>query len=64
MTYRVLKASKAEYESFDVTEDETAMAEVKELGYLAAPVVKVTAPDGTILDHWSGFQPERIKKYL
>ena len=38
----------------DLSEDQTALETVKELGYLQAPVV---VTDG---DHWSGFRPDKI----
>jgi glutaredoxin-like protein NrdH len=38
----------------DLSQDETALAAVKELGYLQAPVVI------TDEDHWSGFRPDKI----
>jgi len=53
-TYRALDSRGIEYEVLDVTEDETALATVKELGYLQAPVV---VADG---EHWSGFRPDKI----
>ena len=53
-TYRALDKQGIEYEVFDVSTDDEALATVKELGYLAAPVV--VAGD----DHWSGFQPGKI----
>lgn len=64
MTYRVLDTAGAYYESHDVTEDARSMEIVKELGYLQAPVVAVYDVNGSLEDHWSGFQPERIKQYL
>ena len=53
-TYRALDSKGIEYEVFDVSEDEQALAHVKELGYLQAPVVI------TDEDHWSGFRPDKI----
>ena len=38
-TYRALDKQGIEYEVFDVSTDDEALATVKELGYLAAPVV-------------------------
>ena len=55
MTTRALDAQGVEYEIFDVTADEKALQTVKDLGYLQAPVVVAGA------DHWSGFQPDRLK---
>jgi glutaredoxin-like protein NrdH len=53
-TYRALDGKGIEYEIFDVSEDEKALAMVKELGYMQAPVV--VAGD----EHWSGFRPDKI----
>lgn len=53
-TYRALDKKGVEYTVVDVTQDAEAMALVRELGYLQAPVV--VAGD----THWSGFRPDRI----
>ncbi|MFD2674332.1 glutaredoxin-like protein NrdH [Gulosibacter bifidus] len=53
-TYRALDKQGIEYEVFDVSADDKALAAVKELGYLQAPVVV------TEEDHWSGFRPDKI----
>ena len=53
-TYRALDKQGIEYEVFDVSVDEKALAAVKDLGSMQAPVV-VTEDD-----HWSGFRPDKI----
>lgn len=53
-TYRALESNGIEYEILDLSEDENALATVKELGYLQAPVVV------TDDEHWSGFRPDKI----
>lgn len=53
-TYRALDSKGIEYNILDLSEDETALETVKELGYLQAPVV-VTEDE-----HWSGFRPDKI----
>lgn len=53
-TYRALDKQGIEYEVFDVSADEKALAAVKELGYMQAPVVVTDS------DHWSGFRPDKI----
>ena len=53
-TYRKLDENGMDYTLVDVSEDEAALARIKELGYLQAPVVMV---DGV---HWSGFRPDKI----
>ncbi len=52
-TYRALDAKGIEYEILDLSEDPTALEQVKALGYLQAPVV--VTDEG----HWSGFVPTR-----
>ena len=54
MTYRALDKLGVNYNTVDITEDADALARIKGLGYLQAPVV--IAGD----DHWSGFQPDKI----
>ena len=51
---RALDSKGIEYEVHDLSEDPAALAEVKALGYLQAPVVV------TDEDHWSGFRPDKI----
>ncbi len=53
-TYRALDSKGIEYNVLDLSEDETALETVKELGYLQAPVVV------TDDEHWSGFRPDKI----
>ena len=53
-TYRALDAQGIEYEIHDLSEDPTALEQVKALGYMQAPVVD------TDEDHWSGFRPDKI----
>ena len=53
-TYRALDARGIEYEIHDLSEDPTALEQVKALGYMQAPVIV------TDEDHWSGFRPDKI----
>ena len=53
-TYRALDSKGIEYQVLDLTEDPSALEQVKSLGYLQAPVVI------TDEDHWSGFRPDKI----
>jgi len=53
-TKRALDKKGLEYDVVDVTEDPEALALVRELGYLQAPVV---VADDT---HWSGFRTDQI----
>lgn len=54
-TKRALNKAGISYDLVDITEDADALAKVKSLGYVQAPVV-ITAED-----HWSGFRPDKIK---
>lgn len=54
-TKRALDKAGLAYDVIDITEDADALASVKALGYVQAPVV---VTDG---DHWSGFRPEKMK---
>lgn len=53
-TKRALDAQGLDYDVIDLSEDAEALAQVKALGYLAAPVV--VAGD----EHWGGFRPDKI----
>jgi glutaredoxin-like protein NrdH len=64
-TYRALDNRHIDYEIRDVSTDDQALEQVKNLGYLQAPVVLVDGldeldPDGDPEDHWSGFRPDKI----
>lgn len=54
-TKRALNKAGVAYDVVDITEDAEALAKVKSLGYVQAPVVI------TSQDHWSGFRPDKIK---
>ncbi|GAB4097783.1 glutaredoxin-like protein NrdH [Brachybacterium horti] len=54
-TKRALTKAGIAYIVVDVTEDAVALAKIKALGYMQAPVVIANE------DHWSGFRPDRIK---
>lgn len=58
MTKTLLDALAVPYVLEDIT-DPGNLAAVKELGFLAAPVVTV---GDSADDMWSGFQPDRIKE--
>lgn len=53
------------YESVDISVPEGAewYAKAKELGYMQAPVVLVFDLAGVIIDHWSGFRPDKLAEY-
>ncbi|MDO5663173.1 MAG: glutaredoxin-like protein NrdH [Brachybacterium sp.] len=54
-TKRALNKAGVDYALVDLTEDAEALATVKALGYMQAPVV-ITGDD-----HWAGFRPDKIK---
>lgn len=53
-TYKALDKRGSDYTVIDITQDTAALAYVRKLGYLQAPVVVAGA------DHWSGFKPDKI----
>lgn len=68
-TARLLNRMGAPYTKVDVTEDDVAYAFVKQLGYQQVPVVVVRGlhvegdgRDGNIVERWSGFNPDRVKR--
>lgn len=68
-TARLLNRMGAPYTKVDVTEDDVAYAFVKNMGYQQVPVVVVRdrhvegdGRDGNIVEHWSGFNPDRVKR--
>ncbi len=54
-TKRAFTKAGVAFDVVDITEDADALARVKALGYVQAPVV--IAGD----DHWSGFRPDKVK---
>ena len=62
-TYRELDRRGADYVPRDITKDPEALAFVKELGYLQAPVVTAEYPNGDT-HHWGGFRPDKIQEHL
>lgn len=57
-TKRMLSKADVPYDVVDLSQDADAMTMVKELGYVAAPVVTVDDR------HWSGFRIEKIKNLI
>lgn len=64
-TYRSLDKKKLAHSSVDISLPEGAewYEKAKELGYVQAPVVIVLDFDGNIIDHWSGFRPDKLQVY-
>ncbi|MBC9927366.1 glutaredoxin domain-containing protein [Leucobacter sp. cx-169] len=58
-TERHLNDAHVEYTKIDASEDEAALARMKELGYLQAPVVVL--PNG---HHWSGYRPDHLNDVI
>lgn len=56
-TIQALDRKGLDYELIDISEDENALAFVKDLGYLQAPVIV------TDENHWSGYDPDKIDEY-
>ncbi|CAM3492689.1 glutaredoxin domain-containing protein [Tsukamurella hominis] len=50
------------YEVVDISQDDAARELVVGMGYLQAPVVLVrNSATGELVEHWSGFRPDRAK---
>lgn len=47
-------------EVIDLSQDAEALAFVKRLGHLGAPVLVVRDDDGNVAEHWAGFRPDKI----
>ena len=47
----------------DLSTDELALAAVKDLGYMQAPVVFVRYPGGSE-SHWNGFNPQKLDGFI
>ena len=62
-TRKYLTDRNTRFETVDLSTDELALAAVKDLGYLQAPVVFVRYPNGSET-HWSGFQPSRLDGFI
>lgn len=56
MTKKFLTREGIEYKEIDLTQDESAMEQVKEWGYAAAPVVLAGN------EHWSGFKLDYLRQ--
>lgn len=63
-TYRKLDNLGIPFEPKDVSVSDEDLAYIKGLGYLQAPVVTVFDETGALVDHWSGYRPDRISAHL
>lgn len=63
MTAKLMDAEGLAPTVFKMDEDPDALQKVKELGYLAAPVVVHENEQGDV-EHWSGFRPDMIKQII
>jgi glutaredoxin-like protein NrdH len=53
-TYRALDRKGIEYKKVDISQDPAALEQIRDLGFMQAPVVI------TENDSWSGFRPDKI----
>jgi glutaredoxin-like protein NrdH len=61
-TKRELDKKGLTYNTVDLTTNEEAYNNItNNLGYKSAPVVIVTDETGETIEHWSGFQPEKLR---
>lgn len=62
MTKKVLNQKGITYKEFRIDEDDQALEVAKGLGYLQAPVVVVGFEHPSMGgEHWSGFQPDKLR---
>lgn len=61
-TYKDLERKGVDYSVDDIYAEEN-FAMVQELNYMSAPVVTVRE-NGELVDHWSGFRPDKIDELV
>ena len=62
-TKKYLSERHTKFETVDLSTDELALAAVKDLGYMQAPVVFVRYPGGSET-HWNGFNPSKLDGFI
>ena len=62
-TKKYLTERNTKFETVDLSTDELALAAVKDLWYLQAPVVFVRYPNGSET-HWNGFNPSKLDGFI
>lgn len=62
-TKRWLDRRGVEYRTVDVSQNPDDLAAIKELGYVAAPVVIVSNGDPETDIHWQGLHVDNLTKY-
>ena len=63
-TKKLLTKLELGFDIVDLTQNEEDYRFVTEhLGYKAAPVIIVRDDEGNVVDHWSGFDPDKIGGY-
>jgi glutaredoxin-like protein NrdH len=61
-TYRALDKKGIAYQTVDISKDEAALERLKALGHMQAPVVEHVDNEGALVDHWTGFRPDKIEE--
>lgn len=62
-TKKYLSERHTKFETVDLSTDELALAAVKDLGYMQAPIVFVRYPNGSE-SHWNGFNPSKLDGFI
>lgn len=62
-TKKYLSKRNTQFETVDLSTDGLALAAVKDLGYMQAPVVFVRYPNGSET-HWNGFNPSKLDGFI
>lgn len=47
----------------DTEERLAELMEFKSHGLSAAPIVEARNPDGSVIERWAGFRPDKIREY-
>lgn len=56
MTIKLMNKLGVKYHTVDLSTNEEALATVKDMGYMSAPVIVVNEDN-----HWSGFRMDKVK---
>lgn len=63
-TYRHLDKKGVAYDKVDMSQDPEALEQARALGHMQAPVGIVKDAEGQIIEHWAGYRPDMLDKYV
>ena len=61
---RFLTRRGVEYESIKLDEDQEAYDRVSKYGYSGAPVIEILDGEGSVIDHFSGYQVTKLEHHF